>query len=63
MRQNKSIINLIGGRIAALNELASDIVLSHASRTPMASEDILTEIQKALAALKVFEAGTEGPEN
>ena len=44
--------------MASILELASDIVSSHASTTPMSSEDLLTEIQKVHAALKALEVGT-----
>jgi predicted transcriptional regulator len=45
--------------MASILELASDIVSSHASTTPMSSEDLLTEIQKVHAALKALEVGKE----
>jgi predicted transcriptional regulator len=45
--------------MATLLELASDIVSSHASQTPMSSDELLLEIQKVHAALKLLEAGIE----
>jgi predicted transcriptional regulator len=45
--------------MATLLELASDIVSSHASTTPMSSEELVLEIQKVHAALKALEASKE----
>jgi predicted transcriptional regulator len=43
--------------MATILELASDIVSSHVSTTPMSSEELVLEIQKVHAALKALEAG------
>jgi predicted transcriptional regulator len=45
--------------MASLIELAASIVESHASTTPMSSEDLLQEIQKVYATLKALEEGKE----
>jgi predicted transcriptional regulator len=45
--------------MASLLELAASIVESHASTTPMSSEDLLQEIQKVYATLSALEAGKE----
>jgi predicted transcriptional regulator len=42
--------------MATILELASDIVSSHASTTPMTSDELVLEIQKVHAALKKLEA-------
>ena len=47
--------------MATLLELASDIVSSHASTTPMSSDDLVLEIQKVYAALLDLEAGKVAP--
>jgi predicted transcriptional regulator len=52
--------NKIGGlHMATILELASDIVSSHVSTTPMSSDELVLEIQKVHAALKALEAGIE----
>ncbi len=43
--------------MATLLELATDIVSSHASTTPLSSDELLLEIQKVYAALKALETG------
>jgi predicted transcriptional regulator len=45
--------------MASLLELASDIVSSHASTTPMSSEELVQEIKKVFAALQALETGKE----
>jgi predicted transcriptional regulator len=45
--------------MATLLELASDIVSSHASTTPMSSEELILEIQKVHAALLAIQASHE----
>ena len=45
--------------MATLLELASDIISSHASTTPMSSDELILEIQKVHAALKALEVGKE----
>jgi predicted transcriptional regulator len=47
--------------MTSLLELASDIVASHASTTPMSSDELVLEIQKVHAALKALEAGEAVP--
>ena len=42
--------------MATLIELASDIVSSHASKTPMPSDELVLEIKKVCAALQALEA-------
>jgi predicted transcriptional regulator len=42
--------------MASILELTSDIVSSHASTTPMSSDELVLEIQKVHAALKRLEA-------
>jgi predicted transcriptional regulator len=43
--------------MATLLELASDIISSHASTTPMSSEELVQEIQKVYSALQALETG------
>src|SRR6266702_5228406 len=43
--------------MATLLEMAAEIVSSHASTTPMSSDDLLQEIQKVYASLRAIEAG------
>jgi predicted transcriptional regulator len=43
--------------MATIIELTSDIVSSHASKSPMSSEELVLEIQKVHAALKALETG------
>jgi predicted transcriptional regulator len=45
--------------MATLLELASDIVSSHASTTPMSSEELVQEIQKVYAVLQGIQTGKE----
>ena len=45
--------------MATILELTSDIVSSHASTSPMSSDELVLEIQKVHAALKALEAGIE----
>jgi predicted transcriptional regulator len=45
--------------MATLLELASDIISSHASTTPMSSEELVQEIRKVYSALQALEAGKE----
>lgn len=42
--------------MASLLEMATDIISSHASTTPMSSDELLREIQKVHAVLKQLEA-------
>lgn len=46
--------------MATLLELAADIVSSHASASPMSTDDLLQEIGKVYAALLAIESGQEG---
>ena len=45
--------------MATILELASDIVSSHASTTPMTSDELVMEIQKVHAVLKALETGLD----
>ena len=45
--------------MATILELTSDIVSSHASTSPMSSDELVLEIQKVHAALKALETGIE----
>ena len=45
--------------MANLLEMAAEIVSSHASTTPMSSDDLLQEIQKVYASLQAIESGKE----
>lgn len=45
--------------MTSILELASDIVSSHVSTTPMSSDELVLEIQKVHAALKALETGIE----
>jgi len=45
--------------MATILELTSDIVSSHASASPMSSDELVLEIKKVYAALQVLETGIE----
>ena len=45
--------------MSTLVELASTIVSSHASTTPMSTDELLQEIQKVYSALQTLETGSE----
>jgi predicted transcriptional regulator len=45
--------------MATLVELAAEIVSSHASNSPLSTEQLLSEIQKVYAALQALESGSE----
>lgn len=45
--------------MATLVELAAEIVSSHASSSPMSTDQLLLEIQKVYASLQALEAGKE----
>jgi predicted transcriptional regulator len=45
--------------MTAILELVSDIVSSHASMSPMSSEELVLEIQKVHAAFKALEVGID----
>jgi predicted transcriptional regulator len=47
--------------MATLVELAAEIVSSHASNSPLSTEQLLSEIQKVYAALQALESGAESP--
>jgi predicted transcriptional regulator len=47
--------------MATLVELAAEIVSSHASNSPLSTEQLLSEIQKVYAALQALESGAETP--
>ena len=47
--------------MATLVELAAEIVSSHASNSPLSTEQLLLEIQKVYAALQALETGAEPP--
>lgn len=47
--------------MATLVELAAEIVSSHASSSPLTTEQLLSEIQKVYAALQALESGAETP--
>ena len=47
--------------MATLVELAAEIVSSHASNSPLSTEQLLSEIQKVYAALQALESGSETP--
>ncbi len=45
--------------MATLLEMAKDIVIAHATTTPMSKEDLLKEIQDVYAALSALEKGAD----
>jgi len=45
--------------MATLLEMAKDIVIAHATTTPMSKEDLLKEIQDVYAALSALEKGID----
>lgn len=45
--------------MASLLEMAKDIVIAHATTTPMSKDDLLKEIQEVYAALSALEKGVE----
>ena len=47
--------------MSSLLELAKDLVMAHASTTPMTSKEIVGEIQDVYAALKALEKGQAAP--